>query len=82
MTYPGTTDVIGSFVVFDPTGRDLPDCYEVGKVVAVKWNTDDDGDTTGRPRPVLHVMPNAWRHTDEPPMAVTRVAAVLKERER
>ncbi len=67
--------VIGSYVVFDPTGRDLADCYEVGRVVAVSWEKDDDGTWNGKPRPILSVLVNGSSER----YAVTTVAAVLEE---
>lgn len=51
-------DVIGSHVVYDPTGRDLASCMEVGRVIAVTWDSDDDGNADGPPRPLLVVQPN------------------------
>ncbi len=66
-------DVVGSYVVFDPTGRDMLSCYEVGRVEAVTWDDADDGNEDGSPRPLLHVVCN---HNEER-MTVTRVAVVL-----
>ena len=66
-------DVVGSYVVYDPTGRDLPDSMEVGLVTAVQWTTDDAGDDWGHPRPILTVKPNG----DGEEISVTVVFAVL-----
>jgi hypothetical protein len=66
-------NVIGSYVVFDPTGRDLYACMEVGVVENIIWDIGDDGNPDGTLRPVLLVRPNS----DEEPYAVIRVHAVL-----
>ncbi len=67
-------DVIGSYVVFDPTGRDLRSCYEVGRVEAVTWDDADDGNEDGSPRPLLTVVTNG----SEERITVTCVAVVLQ----
>ena len=67
-------DVIGSWVVFDPTGRDLRSCLTVGRVEAVTWDDMDDGTDDGMPRPILTVVENG----SEERYAVTRVEAVLR----
>lgn len=67
-------NVVGSYVVFDPTGRDLLDCMIVGQVKAVTWESDDDGNPDGSPRPILQVSPNGEQHDD---VWITRVKAVL-----
>lgn len=65
---------IGSYVAFDPTGRDLNECLQVGRVLAVVWDTDtDDGTPDGYPRPLLRVLPNG----ESEPYAVTSVRSVL-----
>lgn len=65
---------IGSYVVFDPTGRDMRDCMQVGRVAGVVWDTDtDDGLLDGSPRPLLYVVPNG----EDDPIACTTIAAVL-----
>ena len=63
-TFDTASEVVGSYVVYDPTGRDLPDCMEVGRVVRVVWTRDDDGDSKGRPRPILYVLPNGAEGDD------------------
>lgn len=69
-------EVIGSYVVFDPTGRDLPDCYEVGRVESVRWDDADDGNPDGTPRPILTVITNGTAEA----FAVTTAAVVLNRR--
>ena len=50
MTVQAHTEIVtGSYVVFDPTGRDLRDCYEVGCVLGVEH---EDGER------VFYVSPN------------------------
>lgn len=66
-------DVTGSLVVFDPTGRDLPDCYRVGRVENVRWDDADDGNPDGSPRPILTVRDNGSGEV----FGVARVAYVL-----
>lgn len=66
-------DVTGSLVVFDPTGRDLPDNYMVGRVENIRWDDADDGHPDGSPRPIMTVRENS---SDEV-VAVTKVAYVL-----
>jgi len=51
-------EVLGSWVVIDPTGRDMLECLEVGVVQSVRWDNDDDGDVRGYPRPILTVKLN------------------------
>ena len=66
-------DAVGSFVAFDPTGRNLPDCLTVGRVEAVRFESADDGDAEGTPRPILSVRENRGGDL----VAVTTIAAVL-----
>jgi hypothetical protein len=67
-------NIIGSYVVFDPTGRDARDCFQVGRVIGCCWNTDaDDGTEDGYPRPLLYVVPNG----EDDPVCCTYVNAVL-----
>jgi len=66
-------EIVGSWVVLDPTGRDMLECMEVGVVVSVRWDDEDDGDSGGRPRPILTVRLNS----DEDVVAATRIHAVL-----
>ena len=72
-------DVIGSHVVFDPTGRDLADCMKVGRVIAITWNSDDDGNLDGSPRPILLVQPNGT-DTPDATVAVTVVHNIIPRR--
>lgn len=67
-------DVTGSLVVFDPTGRDMPSCYRVGRVENVRWDNADDGNPDGSPRPILTVRDNEHGET----WGVARVAYVLE----
>jgi hypothetical protein len=68
--------VQGSYVVADPTGRNLLNCMEVGYVTAVEWDTDnDDGNPDGTPRPLLYVRFNGHGET----IACTHVHAVLAD---
>jgi hypothetical protein len=53
-----TQNVLGSYVVFDPTGRDMRSCLVVGRVDAVSWDDSDDGSSDGSPRPLLSVVVN------------------------
>ncbi len=67
-------DVIGSWVVFDPTGRDLRSCLVVGRVESVTWDDLDDGTEDGMPRPLITVVENGT----EERWTVTRVETVLR----
>ena len=51
-------DLIGSWVVFDPTGRGLKSHLVVGRVDSVRWDNADDGNADGSPRPVMTVIVN------------------------
>lgn len=66
-------EIIGSWVVFDPTGRDLHSCMEVGRVESVRWDDADDGNEDGSPRPLLTVVVNG----SEERVCLTRVEQVL-----
>ena len=70
-------EVVGSFVVFDPTGRDLRRCYRVGCVESVRWDDADDGNADGSPRPILTVRDNLSGEV----WGVAKVAAVLRDRD-
>lgn len=68
------SDVLNSYVVFDPTGRDLESCYVVGRVDRVFWDTEnDDGNADGTPRPLLSVVVNGTGER----IAITRAAVVI-----
>lgn len=51
---------LGDYVAFDPTGRDLPDCFQVGRVTArISSSTEIiDGEFVEDPRPRLEVIVN------------------------
>jgi hypothetical protein len=68
--------VIGSYVVYDPTGRDIPECFEVGKVTAAYFDTAaDDGNPDGTPRVILNVRPNGPSFSE---VAVVHVHTVIR----
>jgi hypothetical protein len=69
--------VLHSYVVFDPTGRGLESSMEVGQVMDVIWASEDDGDASGHPRPLLKVLPNGSAHHDGA-VLVTTVESVLR----
>lgn len=66
-------DVIGSWIVFDPTGRDMAECMEAGQIVSCYFSADDDGDNHGHPRPLMGVRAFGQVAAD---IAVTTVHAV------
>ncbi len=71
-------EIVGSWVVLDPTGRDLMNCMEVGIVESVRWDDDDDGTSDDlRPRPILTVRLNTFGDEGENVVAATTVHAVL-----
>jgi hypothetical protein len=71
-------EVVGSWVVVDPTGRDLPECFEVGRVESVRWDDSDDGNEAGDPRPLLTVRLNTFGDEGDNVIAVTHVEQVLR----
>lgn len=66
--------VLGSWVTFDPTGRDMLECLEAGHVTEVYFSPHDDGDTIGRPRVLMGVAEQASSTVGD--MAVTVVHSV------